>query len=45
MMEHTPLYDYLRKNIRTDSDYYNELIGTLALREGDYARAENICRR
>lgn len=40
MMEHTPLYDYLRKNIRTDSDYYNELIGTLALREGDYARAE-----
>lgn len=40
MTEHTPLYDYLRKNIRTDSDYYNDLIGTLALREGDYARAE-----
>lgn len=40
MMGHTPLYDYLRKNIRTDSDYYNDLIGTLALREGDYARAE-----
>lgn len=35
-----PLYDFLRKNVRTDSDYYYEVTGTLALREGDYARAE-----
>ncbi|MDE6394599.1 MAG: hypothetical protein K2K77_04580, partial [Duncaniella sp.] len=39
MKRNTPLYSYLRKNIRNDADYYNELIGTLALREEDYDRA------
>ncbi|MDE7396094.1 MAG: hypothetical protein K2M98_00035 [Muribaculum sp.] len=34
-----PLYFFLRKNGRVDSDYYNELIGTLALREENYSRA------
>lgn len=33
------LYAYLRKYARTDSDYINELIGTLALREENYQRA------
>ncbi|MDE6756970.1 MAG: hypothetical protein K2J66_07485 [Muribaculaceae bacterium] len=40
IMEPGSLNDFLRRNIRTDSDYYNELIGTLALREGNYERAE-----
>lgn len=35
------LYDFLRRKAYTDSDYYNELIGTLALREENYARAIN----
>lgn len=39
MMDTKPLYRFLRKNCRTDSDYYNELIGTLALREEKYSRA------
>lgn len=34
-----PLYRYLRRVARTDADYYNELIGTLALREERYDRA------
>lgn len=34
-----PLYSFLRRYARTDSDYFNELIGTLALREENYARA------
>ena len=33
------LFDFLRRKIRTDRDYYYELIGTLALREEKYARA------
>lgn len=40
MKRDTPLYSFLRRKARTDSDYINELIGTLALREEDYARAE-----
>lgn len=36
----TPLFAFLKRKARTDKDYYNELIGTLALREGNYARAE-----
>lgn len=35
----TPLYIFLRSKARTDKDYYNELIGTLALREENYNRA------
>ena len=36
----TPLYNYLRKRARTDKDFYYELIGTLALREENFGRAE-----
>lgn len=39
MMQDTPLNNLLRRNMRTDRDYYYELIGTLALREADYSRA------
>lgn len=39
MMKSTPLSDFLSERIRTDTDYYYELIGTLALREGNYSRA------
>lgn len=35
----TPLYAFLRRKARTDKDCFNELIGTLALREGNYNRA------
>lgn len=35
----TPLYAFLRCKARTDKDYFNELIGTLALREENYNRA------
>lgn len=35
----SPLYNFLRRLARTDDDYYNELIGTLALREENYDRA------
>ncbi len=35
----TPLYVFLRRKARTDKDYFNELIGTLALREENYSRA------
>lgn len=35
----TPLYAFLRRKARTDKDYFNELIGTLALREENYNRA------
>ncbi len=45
MMVSTPLYHHLRRKTRTDSDYYNELIGTLALREGNYGRAEQYLSR
>lgn len=34
-----PLYKFLRRKTRNDSDYYYELIGTLALREENYSRA------
>lgn len=34
-----PLYKFLRRKTRNDSDYYYELIGTLALREENYNRA------
>lgn len=33
------LFRYLKKYARIDSDYWDELIGTLALREEDYATA------
>ena len=33
------LFLHLKKYARTDSDYFNELIGTLALREENYQRA------
>ena len=33
------LFNFLRKHIRSDRDYYYELIGTLAIREGNYGRA------
>ena len=36
----TPLYSFLRRKARTDRDYFYELIGTLALREENYSRAE-----
>lgn len=45
MRSSTPLYDFLRRKVRTDSDYYDELIGTLALREENYARAEKYLSR
>lgn len=45
MKADTPLYRFLRRNIRTDSDYYNELIGTLALREENYGRAADYLSR
>ncbi|MDE6085755.1 MAG: hypothetical protein K2G40_05070 [Muribaculaceae bacterium] len=41
MIQDTPLYNFLRKDIRNDRDYYYELIGTLALREENYERALN----
>lgn len=34
-----PLWDFMRPYARTDADYLNELIGTLALREERYSRA------
>lgn len=34
-----PLWDFLKRYARTDADYFNELIGTLALREEKYERA------
>lgn len=40
MMRSTPLNNFLRRRIRTDKDFYYELIGTLALREENFARAE-----
>ncbi|MDE6402693.1 MAG: hypothetical protein K2K86_02660, partial [Muribaculaceae bacterium] len=39
MKSHGQMNDFLRRKARTDRDYYNELIGTLALREGNYERA------
>lgn len=45
MMSSTPLYTFLRRNIRTDADYYFELIGTLALREENYTRAVSYLSR
>ena len=35
----SPLNDFLRRLAPVDSDYFNELIGTLALREENYAKA------
>lgn len=45
MMSRTPLYDFLRRKARTDSDYYYELIGTVALREENYGRAVSYLSR
>lgn len=42
---HSPLFAFLRRKACTDSDYYNELIGTLALREENYRRAERYLSR
>ncbi|MDE6460396.1 MAG: hypothetical protein K2K52_06135, partial [Paramuribaculum sp.] len=39
ILTNTPLYTHLRRKARTDKDYFNELIGTLALREENYSRA------
>lgn len=39
MQSRTSLYTFLRRKARTDRDYVYELIGTLALREENYARA------
>ncbi|MDE6715031.1 MAG: hypothetical protein K2J74_00935, partial [Muribaculaceae bacterium] len=39
MRENKPLLNFLRRMMRTDNDYYYELIGTLALREENYDRA------
>lgn len=39
MFSDKALNKYLRKDIRKDNDYYYELIGTLALREENYAKA------
>lgn len=39
ILKDNPLYVFLRHKARTDKDYYNELIGTLALREENYSRA------
>ena len=39
MQSRTSLYAFLRRKARTDRDYVYELIGTLALREENYARA------
>ena len=39
IMDSSPLHRFLRRKACTDPDYYNELIGTLALREENYARA------
>lgn len=35
----TKLYAFLKRYARTDADYLNEIIGTLALREENYQRA------
>lgn len=40
MMSSTPLYNFLRRKVRTDRDYYYELIGTLAIREENYTLAD-----
>lgn len=45
MTASTPLFNFLRRDVATESDYYNELIGTLALREENYARAERYLSR
>ncbi|MDE6559881.1 MAG: hypothetical protein K2K75_00720 [Muribaculaceae bacterium] len=42
MFEDNSLNKFLRKDIRNDKDYYYELIGTLALREENYAKAINF---
>lgn len=39
MQESTPLLMLLRKNMCADSNYYKELLGTLALREENYGLA------
>lgn len=39
MREDIPLNNFLRRIIRSDNDYYYELIGTLSLREENYDRA------
>lgn len=40
ILANKPLYKFLRRKACTDNDYFNELIGTLALREENYSRAE-----
>ncbi|MDE6535351.1 MAG: hypothetical protein K2K82_05000 [Muribaculaceae bacterium] len=39
IMSSTPLYDFLRREDMQNPNMFNDLIGTLALREGNYARA------
>lgn len=39
IMSDTPLFSHLRTKARTDVDYYNELIGTLSIREENFDRA------
>ena len=45
MLSDKPLYRFLRRKAYTNKDYYNELIGTLALREENYIRAVNYLSR
>lgn len=40
ILSNTPLHEFLRRKACTDKDYYYELIGTLALREENYSKAE-----
>ncbi|MBD5360757.1 MAG: hypothetical protein HDR87_08635 [Bacteroides sp.] len=39
IMKSSPLFDYLRQPDLQNPNVFNDLIGTLALREGNYARA------
>lgn len=45
MQQSRPLYDFLKRRARTDRDYFYETIGTLALREENFARAEHYLSR
>ncbi|MBD5235037.1 MAG: hypothetical protein HDS61_01245 [Barnesiella sp.] len=45
MQQATPLYEFLKRRARTDRDYYYETIGTLALREENFTRAEHYLSR
>ncbi len=42
---HSPLYTFLKRHARTDAPFFDELIGTLALREDNYRRAVHYLAR